>query len=89
MPRSLPEQGPGQLPILRSRQGEHGDRPRRSIQALLNLEDPDEGVLLDGLPPLMEKEEAFHQPVYPQRSHVNYASWRRPTPQQQEMDHQA
>jgi len=88
-PRSLPEQGARQLPILRSRRGEHTDRPRRSIQALLNLEDPDEGVLLDGLPPLMEKEEAFHQPVYPQRSQLNYASWQRPSPQQQEMDHQA
>ena len=76
------------LPQPRKRRSDRPARPRRSLQDLLNLDHPADEEMLDGLPPLMQKEEAFHQPVYPQRVQDEYASWHRPLPQKQEMDHQ-
>ncbi len=37
-----------------------------AVKSRLNAQDEDE-VMLDGLPPVVSKEQAFHEPVYPQR----------------------
>lgn len=45
-------------------------------ERLLATDDEDEGML-DGLPPVVDKQQAFHEPVYPAQQGV-YTGWRRP-----------
>ena len=34
--------------------------------------------MLDGLPPVVDREQAFHEPVYPNRKASTFRSWTRP-----------
>ena len=72
----------------RKRRSDKYDQHRASWhQRLMTDRDEDEG-LLEGLPPAVDKNEAFHQPVYPRNGHNPYATWQRPMAQNQETDHQ-
>ncbi len=52
----------------RRRSDKHDSRERRRlfhrVNSLINADEQDD-VLLDGLPPVIDKKEAFHKPVYP------------------------
>lgn len=72
----------------RRRRSARYEQPRPSWHDRL-ITTGDEDEMLDGLPPLMNKEDAFHQPVYPQHSQQGYAAWQRPPAQNQGLDHQA
>jgi len=73
----------------RKRRSDKYDRQKAAWhQRLMTDHDEDDG-LLDGLPPAVDKNQAFHQPVYPQNSQNLYAAWQRPATQNQGMDHQA
>lgn len=65
----------------RKRRSEKYERRRPEWREKLIKGDEEEDALLDGLPPVVDRQEAFHEPVYPQRTgeNVPYAAWRRPT----------
>lgn len=61
----------------RKRRSEKYDRRRTSWHERL-MTASDEEAMLDGLPPAVDREEAFREPVYPQRDPQDYDSWQRP-----------
>jgi len=72
----------------RKRRSDKYDKQKASWHQRL-MADDEEDSLLDGLPPAVDKEQAFHQPVYPQHSDSLYAAWQRPGTQNQGTDRQA
>lgn len=66
---------PEQPPVRRRRSEKYGRAPQspRWHEKLLN--DPYDNVNQDGLPPAVDREEAFHAPVYPAYPDSNYAAW--------------
>ena len=63
--------------VRRKRRSEKYERRKRPWEKLNQIRE-DEEAMLDGLPPLMDREKAFHEPVYPQRDQQPYSAWRRP-----------
>ncbi|MBQ9265118.1 MAG: hypothetical protein IJ189_13050 [Clostridia bacterium] len=57
----------------RRRRSEKHDQPRRFAwhQKLTAIDDQEEDGMLDGLPPAVNREQAFHEPVYPE----SYTAW--------------
>lgn len=72
----------------RKRRSDKYDKQKASWHHRLMADDEDDG-LLNGLPPAVDKEQAFHQPVYPQHPDSLYAAWQRPGAQNQGTDRQA
>lgn len=68
------------VPAKRRRRSEKYDRRIAEWRERLIKGDEDEEALLDSLPPVVDRQEAFHEPVYPQQSAQDtpYAGWRRP-----------
>lgn len=62
----------------RRRRSEKYDRRRTSWHERLISSAEDEEALLDGLPPAVDREDAFREPVYPQRGPQGYDAWQRP-----------
>ena len=69
------------VPARRRRRSEKYDRRIAEWRERLIKGDEDEEALLDSLPPVVDRQEAFHEPVYPQQSAQDtpYAGWRRPS----------
>lgn len=65
----------------RKRRSEKYEHKKLSFRERLLREDDDEN-LLDGLPPVVDRDQAFHQPVYPDRPDGQNL-WRRPEQTQQ------
>ncbi|MBE5786685.1 MAG: hypothetical protein E7324_04010 [Clostridiales bacterium] len=89
----LPQEGPQFIPAT-----EHTEYPGRaaddapkrpSWRRKFSLTREEDEGMLDSLPPAIDRQEAFHQPVYPHESHNPYAAWQRPVNQQQGTDHHA
>ena len=63
----------------RRRRSEKYERRRAEWRERLIKGDEDEDGLLDGLPPAVDRQQAFHEPVYPQSSDGGgYTVWQRP-----------
>ena len=65
----------------RRRRSEKYERRRPDWREKLIKGDEDEDRLLDGLPPAVDKQDAFHEPVYPTRQQASftpYSAWQRP-----------
>ncbi|MBR4360893.1 MAG: hypothetical protein IKP32_09780 [Clostridia bacterium] len=59
----------------RKRRSDKYDRRRATWrQRLANATEEEEGML-DGLPPVVDRQQAFHEPVYPQQQPDGYAPW--------------
>lgn len=59
----------------RKRRSDKYDRKRATWrQRLANATEEEEGML-DGLPPVVDRQQAFHEPVYPQQNNSGYATW--------------
>lgn len=58
----------------RSEKYEHRKKPWER----LSVEREDEEAMLDGLPPAVDREQAFHEPVYPNRERQPYTAWQKP-----------
>lgn len=58
----------------RHRRSEKYERRRAVWRDKLIRGDADDDALLDGLPPAVDKQEAFHEPVYPRQSAIPTAS---------------
>jgi hypothetical protein len=77
------------MPVARRRRrSEKYERRRPDWREKLIKGDEDEDALLDGLPPAVDRQQAFHEPVYPRQSAGEnaYAAWRRPAPGNQSTD---
>lgn len=61
----------------RRRSDKHDHRKPSWHERLTSDAEDDEGML-DGLPPVVNREQAFHEPVYPDRAPQNYENWQRP-----------
>lgn len=70
----------------RKRRSDKYDKQKASWRQRLISDPDDDNDLLEGLPPVVDKKQAFHQPVYPQGSNQAYAAWQRPGAQNQGMD---
>lgn len=62
----------------RKRRSEKYERKKPRPWEKLAVSREDEEEMLDGLPPAVDREQAFHQPVYPQRDNQAYSAWKRP-----------
>ncbi|MDO5327271.1 MAG: hypothetical protein Q4G00_11200 [Clostridia bacterium] len=64
----------------RRRRSEKYERRRAEWRERLIKGDEDEDALLDGLPPAVDRQQAFHEPVYPQSGggSSGYSVWQRP-----------
>lgn len=62
--------------MRRRRSDKHAPRRVSWHERLTASQDEDEGMI-DGLPPAVSREEAFHEPVYPADQGV-YTGWKRP-----------
>ena len=73
---------PGDQPAPRRRRSDKHTRRMPSWADRLINGDENEDRLLDGLPPAVNREDAFHEPVYPRRDPAPapgpYAAWQRP-----------
>ena len=59
----------------RKRRSDKYDRKRATWrQRLVNATEEEEGML-DGLPPVVDRQQAFHEPVFPQQYQTSYPSW--------------
>lgn len=76
---AVPEQAPIERVTgpRRRRSDKHIQQKKASWHDRLVADDADQDALLDGLPPAVDREQAFHEPVYPQAS-ANYSSWKKP-----------
>ena len=63
--------------IKRRRRTEKYERRRPEWREKLIKGNEDEYAMLDGLPPAVDRQQAFHEPVYPQESGA-YSAWQRP-----------
>lgn len=70
----------------RKRRSDKYDKQKASWRKRLISDEDDANDLLEGLPPVVDKNQAFHQPVYPQSGNQSYTGWQRPGPQNQGMD---
>jgi len=73
----------------RKRRSEKYAARRADWRMKLMGHDEDEDALLDGLPPAVDKQQAFHAPVYPRQSPPQpqgMDAWRRPEPSDDRMD---
>lgn len=61
----------------RSERNERKKTPWERLERLAAVREEEEGML-DGLPPAVDRQQAFHEPVYPERSQQAYAAWQRP-----------
>lgn len=70
---------PGQpMPVVpRRRRSDKHAQKKASWHERLVADDEQQDALLDGLPPAVDREQAFHEPVYPQAS-ANYSAWKKP-----------
>ena len=64
----------------RRRRSEKYERRRAEWRERLIKGDEDEDSLLDGLPPAVDRQQAFHEPVLPprQENEKSYTAWQRP-----------
>ncbi|MBE5783378.1 MAG: hypothetical protein E7329_08715 [Clostridiales bacterium] len=62
----------------RKRRSEKYEHKKPRPWEMLTVSREDEEEMLDGLPPAVDPEQAFHQPVYPQRDTQPYSAWKRP-----------
>ena len=64
----------------RKRRSEKYERRRPEWREKLIKGDAEEDTLLDGLPPAVDRQQAFHEPVYPRQSGGEnpYSAWQRP-----------
>jgi len=64
----------------RKRRSEKYERRRAEWRERLIKGDEDEDTLLDGLPPAVDRQQAFHEPVLPHRQEAEkpYSAWQRP-----------
>ncbi|MDY3279696.1 MAG: hypothetical protein SOX25_06285 [Eubacteriales bacterium] len=60
------------------RRGRAQLKKRFSLHERLTAVDEEEEGMLDGLPPVVDREQAFHEPVYPNRKASTFRSWTRP-----------
>lgn len=64
----------------RKRRSDKYDRKRATWrQRLVSVTEEEEGML-DGLPPAVDRQEAFHEPVYPQQHQALYPGWPQNSP---------
>ena len=79
------------IPTARRRRSERYEKRRPEWQKRFIRGDEEEDSLLDGLPPAVDRQEAFHEPVYPRNSvsSNSYAGWQRPASGSDQMDGQA
>lgn len=70
---------PGQTPAAapRRRRSDKHEKRKASWHERLTADTDEENGMLDGLPPAIDREQAFHEPVYPQPD-ARYAAWERP-----------
>ena len=61
----------------RRRRSEKHERRKVSWHERLMADDDAQEAMLDGLPPAVDREQAFHEPVYPQSS-TNFSAWKKP-----------
>lgn len=54
-----------QEPIVRNRRSQRHEKKKFRLPGLLGSDQAEESGLIDGLPPVVNKEDAFHAPVYP------------------------
>lgn len=74
----LPEQPPADpVAAPRRRRSDKHAQKKVSWHERLVADDDDQEGLLDGLPPAVDREQAFHEPVYPQGS-AHYSAWKKP-----------
>lgn len=78
-------------PVQRRRRSEKYERRRAEWREKLIKGDADEYDMLDGLPPAVDRQQAFHEPVYPRQSAGAdpYAGWQRPSSGNQSTDGRA
>ena len=62
----------------RKRRSDKYDRQRLSWHERLIGASDEEERMLDGLPPAVDREQAFHEPVYPAGQSAPYSSWQKP-----------
>ena len=70
-----------ELPVARRRRSEKYERRRKEWRERLINGDAQDDEILDGLPPAVDRQQAFHEPVYPRRNTDRdnlYSSWQRP-----------
>ena len=65
---------PLQAPVRRRRSEKHGKKRGLLSRRLAQITQDDEGML-DGLPPAVDRDAAFHEPVYPSQPTVTPAPW--------------
>ena len=71
-----------EMPVARRRRrSEKYERRRQEWRDRLINGGAADDELLDGLPPVVDRQQAFHQPVYPRRDEDEdlYSAWQRPT----------
>ena len=69
-----------EMPVARRRRSEKYQRRRQDWRDRLLNGSSEEDEMLDGLPPPVDRQQAFHQPVYPRRNQEEdvYSAWQRP-----------
>ena len=67
---------PGVAP-RRRRSDKHIQQKKASWHERLVADEAEQDGMLDGLPPAVDREQAFHAPVYPQGSN-QYSAWKKP-----------
>jgi hypothetical protein len=70
-----------EMPVARRRRrSEKYERRRQEWRDRLINGGAEDDELLDGLPPAVDRQQAFHQPVYPRRNEEedDYSAWQRP-----------
>ena len=77
-PSRLDQQYASDMPAARRRRRSEKYERRKWPWEKLNQVREDEEAMLDGLPPLVDREQAFHEPVYPQHDQQTYSAWKRP-----------
>ena len=76
---SAPSASSAETPAERNpRRGRTQLKKRFSLHERLAAVDEEEEGMLDGLPPVVDREQAFHEPVYPNRSSSALGGWTRP-----------
>ncbi len=70
-----------EMPAPRRRRSERNERRRQEWRHRLINGNDDDYEMLDGLPPAVDRQQAFHKPVYPQKNRDEdsaYSNWQRP-----------
>ncbi len=57
-------------PAPRKRRSKKNDRKKPTWAAKLMIPEVEEDLLLDGLPPAVDRQQAFHEPVYPMKDYT-------------------